>query len=102
MKASLHTFRHLWQLGVLLLIAGCSSAGSAIRADPAQAQRSLRTALDAWKAGETPESLEQRTPPIRVKDIDWQGGRALISYQADAEGKLIGYDMNYPVVLELK
>ena len=58
--------------------------------------------LDAWKAGETPEDLAKRSPPIHVKDVDWSGGFRLVSYKAGDEGKLVGYDMNYPVVLELK
>ena len=34
--------------------------------------------------------------------MDWKGGFRLVGYKADADGKLVGYDMNYPVVLELK
>ena len=87
---------------LLLLLSGCGSDGAAYQADPGQAQQTLRTVLDAWKAGEKPASLENQTPRILVKDSDWQDGFTLVSYQADAEGKLVGYDMNYPVVLELK
>ena len=58
--------------------------------------------LDAWKAGEKPEALENLTTPIHVKDADWRGGFLLVGFKADQEGKLVGFDMNYPVVLELK
>jgi hypothetical protein len=64
--------------------------------------KALQSVLDAWKAGERPEDLEKLTPPIHVKDADWKGGFFLVSYKADQEGRLVGYDMNYPVVLELK
>ncbi|HZW35099.1 MAG TPA: hypothetical protein VFF52_30535, partial [Isosphaeraceae bacterium] len=50
----------------------------------------------------TPEDLSKRTPPIHVKDLDWTSGLRLVSYQAGETGKLVGYDMNYLVVLELK
>jgi len=56
----------------------------------------------AFTASTKPEDLEKRTPPIHVKDVDWNGGFRLVSYKAGEAGKLAGYDMNYPVVLELK
>ena len=37
-----------------------------------------------------------------MKDKDWNEGYQLVSYQAGEGGKLVGYDMNCPVVLELK
>jgi hypothetical protein len=87
---------------ILASLAGCGSGGNAHPADPDQAQTVLRTALDAWKAGEKQESLENRTPPIHVKDVDWRDGFVLVRYDAEREGRLAGYDMSYHVVLELK
>jgi hypothetical protein len=99
----IHRYSRAWWLaGVLPLVTGCGSSGSAYQADPAQAQNTLRTVLDTWKTGEKPGSLENHAPPIRVKDLDWEGGFTLIDYKSDAEGRQVGYDMNYPVVLELK
>jgi hypothetical protein len=86
----------------LAAASGCGVGSSVHPADPTQAQAVLRTVLDAWKAGETPDALQKRTPPIHVADMDWRDGFRLVGYQADSEGKLVGYDMNYPVVLELK
>src|SRR5215470_6199238 len=89
--------------GVALVFAlGCGGSGSGQPADPGQAQEALRVALDAWKAGEKPGDLEKRAQPIRVKDLDWEDGFRLVSYQPGDEGKLNGFDMNYFVVLELK
>jgi hypothetical protein len=85
-----------------VLIAGCGFGENAQPADPTQSIKALQSVLDAWKAGEKPEDLEKLTPPIHVKDADWKGGFFLVSYKADQEGRLVGYDMNYPVVLELK
>jgi hypothetical protein len=89
-------------VGVLLLSTGCGAGQEGHPADPDQAQQALRTALDAWKAGESPESLQSRTPTIHVKDVDWLGGYRLLSYSTRAEAKLAGYDVNYPVTLVLK
>jgi hypothetical protein len=89
--------------GVILMFAcGCGFESGGQAADPGQAQVALRAVLDAWKAGEKPEDLEKRTPSIHVKDVDWHGGFQLVNYKADEEGKRVGYDMNYPVLLELK
>jgi hypothetical protein len=86
---------------IALLASGCMTA-TPQAADSAQARTALQSALDAWKAGEKPEDLARRTPPLHIKDVDWTGGFRLLGYEANTEGKLAGYDMNYPVVLELK
>src|SRR6478672_5965557 len=100
MKSILLALCPWWLPGaLLLLVSGCGSSGSAYEADPAKAQETLRAVLDAWKAGEKPENLEARTPPIRVRDLDWQDGFTLVDYQAEIPGLLVGCDMNYPVFL---
>jgi hypothetical protein len=102
MKGMLRALPPWWLAGSLIVLSGCGSGGSAHQADPTQAQDTLHAVLDAWKSGGKPEELEKRTPPIRVKDLDWVGGFKLVGYQAGAEGKLVGYDMNYSVVLQLE
>jgi hypothetical protein len=102
MTWNVSTIRSLLVGCALVVIAGCGSGENAQPADPAQSMKALQSVLDAWKAGEKPEDLEKLTPPIHVKDADWKGGFFLVSYKADQEGRLVGYDMNYPVVLELK
>jgi hypothetical protein len=89
-------------LAVVLLMFTCGCGAGVQTADPGQAQATLRVVLDAWKAGETPADLEKRAPSIHVNDLDWNAGFRLVGYQAGDEGKLVGFDMNYPVVLELK
>src|SRR5512144_3159526 len=90
MKAILQTIRPCRLMGTLAVFSGCGTGATAHPADPAQAHEALRTVLDAWKAGEKPQDLVKRTPPIQVLDLDWQGGFTLIGYKADAEGKLVG------------
>jgi hypothetical protein len=98
----------LSMMGLALLVAaivassGCGAGSTPKPADPDLAHEALRTVLDAWKSGETPADLGKRTPPIQVLDLDWQARLALVSYMAEPEGKLVGHDLNYPVVLELK
>jgi len=95
--------RPWWLAGALVLALACDGCGpSAPASDPAEGRKTLQAVLDAWKGGEKPDALAQRTPPIHVTDGDWMSGLRLQSYQADDEGKLVGTDVNYNVVLELK
>ena len=102
MTSILRSVRLCLMPAALAALAGCGTSGAAFKADAATAQETLQAVLDAWKSGAKPESLESRTPPIRVVDLDWQEGYTLVDYKADVQGRLVGYDMNYPVVLELK
>jgi hypothetical protein len=102
MAGIVRTAASLWVAGVLLTASGCGLHATPQPADSTQAQAALRAALESWKAGEKPDHLEELSPPIHVKDVDWVGGFRLVDFKADAEGKLVGYEMNYTVVLELK
>jgi hypothetical protein len=91
-----------WAGAILVLMASGCGGGPPRPADSSQAREALRAALDSWKAGQRPEDLARQSPAIHVKDVDWTEGFRLVDYKADADGRLVGYDMNYPVVLELK
>jgi hypothetical protein len=41
----------------------------------------LTTALDAWKAGQKPDSLRSEDPPMYVQDNDWMDGRKLKAFE---------------------
>jgi len=96
--------RFSWLAGVLAVLlsmgSGCSQNGPS--ADPAQAEKALHAALDAWKSGSTPDEFGKNTPGIHVNDLDWREGFRLVSYKPATEGRQAGYDMNYAVTLELK
>jgi hypothetical protein len=95
--------RQPWLAGVLILAVGSAGCGSsATPADQAEGGKALQTALDAWKGGKTPDELAKQEPSIHVADSDWKSGLVLKDYKTDGEGKLIGADLNYSVVLELR
>jgi hypothetical protein len=79
---------------------GCEQRASP--ADEPAGRKALLIVLDAWKAGDEPDNLAKRTPPIHVSDGDWKSGLRLKDYEADDGGKLVGSDMNFNVALELK
>lgn len=89
--------------GVLVVVFGWAGCGQhASPSDPVEGRRVLLTALDAWKGGQTRETLANQTPPLHVSDGDWMSGLRLIDYKADTQGRLVGSDVNYDVVLEIK
>jgi hypothetical protein len=49
--------------------------------DPGEAATQLRTVLDAWKAGESFDSLERRDPPVVFTEPLWRDGAKLVSYE---------------------
>jgi hypothetical protein len=102
MTMTRRSLRACWLAAAIAGAGGCGASPTAPPADPARAREALLAALDAWKAGATPADLARRTPAIHVADVEWSGGFRLVGYRAGGEGRLVGFDMNYPVILELK
>lgn len=67
-------------LALAALAAGCSQAARPADVDELQARETLVDALEAWKSGESLESMSQRTPPVLVQDPDWLKGLKLGNY----------------------
>jgi hypothetical protein len=92
-----------WPVFVLLglvLMAGCKRPAPP-PADPDKAREVLKTALDAWRKGESADSLRQRSPSITAADPKWQDGHQLVRYEI-GESKIVGCDLQCNVVLVLK
>jgi hypothetical protein len=87
-------------LGVLatLLLSGCDST-HAHDVDESRAREALKTALDQWKSGAAPKSLQQSATPMTIQDFDWMAGVKLNDYQIVDEGK--AYDANLRVQVKL-
>ena len=86
---------------VLALVLGGGCGPSVRPSDQETGRKVLQATLDTWKGGGKPDVLARQSPSIHASDGDWKSGLALQGYQAD-EGKLVGSDLNYSVVLELK
>ena len=82
--------------------AGCGMGGGPPMLDEQLAQSSLTAALDAWKEGQTPESLQQRAPKIVVGEPQWKSGQRLVSYQVLEPIGNDGSNLHVPVELELE
>jgi hypothetical protein len=90
-------------LGVLavLVLAGCSGASRAAAVDPPLAREALKTALDHWKNGEDPKSLESSAIPMTAQDFEWASGAKLIGYQILDEGKVEDANLRVQVKITL-
>lgn len=58
-------------------------------ADPDEGDKALRTALEAWKNGKSPEDLEKEHPSILVNEDDWRMGKRLLDFKME-KGSLSG------------
>jgi hypothetical protein len=71
-------------------------------ANPTEATDILRMALDAWKKGETPESLHQRQPPIYFNEPEHKAGTKLIDYKMEGSPGMYGRQVRCMVSLTLE
>src|SRR5205823_646114 len=82
----------------LAVLAGCGPT----TADPAAAGTALRRALDAWKAGESPDALAKASPPLTVVDRQWKKGAKLLAYEVAGDPTPAGYDLHFAVTLTVE
>jgi hypothetical protein len=72
--------------GFAIVLSGCSeSPGLQPGGDAAAAKEALTTALDAWKGGEDPKSLQSGEQAFWVTDEDWKSGKKLTDYRIAEE-----------------
>lgn len=62
----------------------------------------LRTVLDAWQAGKTPNDLKDGRPSVTVVEKAWSDGTKLAKFEIDeGAAQPNGYDLSCPVKLWL-
>jgi hypothetical protein len=91
-------------LVLILLGAAAGGCGRPVARPPdrAEAVAVLRAALDAWRRGDRPESLQQRQPPIRVADPAWSQGTRLTRFEIEEDqARPSGFDLGCTVKLWL-
>jgi hypothetical protein len=80
---------------------GCDSAAPR-QTDPDAARQALRQALDSWKKGEAPNSLQTASPPLVVVDRDWRRGVRLLDYELSDSPAPNGFDQRFTVSVTLE
>jgi hypothetical protein len=63
------------------LAAGCGHNEIRPTGDAAGVRSAVTQALDAWKAGQSPEELKVVAPVVFINDEDWRAGRRLTGYE---------------------
>jgi hypothetical protein len=82
-----------------LLAFGCGDRPVAAPVKPDVARETLKTTLDAWKAGRPIETLVNDKPPVVAQDFDWMAGTKLDAYEVLNEG--VAQDANLKVAVRL-
>jgi hypothetical protein len=70
-------------------------------ADTEEAEKALRTALEAWKAGKSQGDLEKESPSVIMNEDDWRGGKRLRDFKL-LEGSLSGRQVRWRVRITLQ
>ena len=89
-------------LAAAALSAGCGGPRRAAPVNGDQARLTLRSILDNWKAGQTPDGQRDAKPPVIVQDMDWQFGNELVGYQFIGDGRSRDANLHIPVELTLR
>jgi hypothetical protein len=84
----------------LCLLSGCRRA--VVNADADQAGPALKTALEAWKAGKSPEDLTKQDPSIIMNEGDWETGKRLLEFKMDEKGTLVGRQVRWQVQVKMQ
>ena len=84
----------------LCLLPGCGRK-LAPDADPAAGDKALRTALEAWKSGKSPEDLGKENPPLIMNEDDWRMGKRLLDFKME-KGSLSGRQVRVRVRIKLQ
>lgn len=87
---------------VAALLAGCGGKNPvyAVRSDVAS--DTLKSTLDAWKAGKMPADLQYGTPSITVQDMDWSGESKLLAYEVQPGAEAVDANLIAKVKLSLE
>ncbi len=101
MKQALYRTLVTYAVASLLLLATGCGGGLPPQTDPDVARAALTAALDTWKAGEAPDTLRSRTPPVDFRDTSWDNGNKLSNYQVKSEERS-GMSVRFTVELMLK
>jgi len=100
------TSRHLSRAFVVLmstvLISGCERGGNPHPVNPVKARELLKTTMEAWKSGKTPDDMPSGDPPIIVQDFDWMQGKKLTNYVINPQDAETGANLTSQVTLHLE
>jgi hypothetical protein len=71
--------------GLAAFAGGCGRSAERFTPPDAVARASLAAALEGWKAGRAPGTIEDVSPQVQVVDTERQPGQTLLDYQVLSE-----------------
>jgi hypothetical protein len=86
---------------VLPILGGCGGDSLPPETDPGKGREALKTVLDSWVKGGTPEDLKNANSPIVAYDPDWVAGHKLTKYEIGPTDGRVGVDLLLNVKLFL-
>lgn len=82
------------------MLSGCRSKASIEhRVEQSVARDTLKSVLNSWQDGATPESWQKKSPQVVVQDMDWKSGAKLKSFEILGEGEAIDANLYCQVKL---
>jgi hypothetical protein len=102
-QTTTNTGRSLALIAALLSAAapGCGESAPTV-VESSQARDVLTSALDAWRNGESADSMAARSPAVHVNDHDWRSGAKLETYELKGAGTASGPEWRCQVLLTLR
>jgi hypothetical protein len=88
-------------VAVLIVLSGCESIPAPPPPNLDEAKQTLEQALTSWQKGETLESVEKASPPIKVSDPKWESGNKLTKFELQGPGSPKGGQQAFEVMLWL-
>ncbi len=94
---------NFWRASLLMLTAlvGCAGCSSPHQLNKVVATDALKRGLDAWQAGQTPETLRNGSPSVIFGDSDWENGVQLRQYRILNAERSDGTNLHADVELTL-
>lgn len=102
---ALQDFRAPLRLLAVFTVAFLAGCGVRPKAEPLNeelARDSLKATLEAWKRGDSAESLQKASPPVVAQDPDWVARARLVDYEFTGDSRREGENLFAPVKLTLK
>lgn len=83
-------------------LSGCGGPRKLKPVNVSKAREALKTTLESWKAGQSPDELQKGSPAITVQDFDWFAGCQLVSYEIASDDRTDDANLHCPVRLCIK
>ena len=86
-------WNHLAFVPAILILGGCGGSSLPPETDAGKGREALKTVLDSWVKGATPDDLKNASSPIIAYDPDWAAGQKLTKFEIGVTDGRVGVDL---------